>query len=184
MVAFFVKTAVVFSPAMVGVPVGILVVLRARHMLGITPERIQPRGIPSMSIQPIDSVNEEVPSKSKEENERALEEFSKEFLRKQKEAEQKLLRLSLLAFLAGLLFSFIVAFIIAAFREPPLPEVQVIWDAQTWPAKDPTEGKLLTNTGGFWYIFDEHDGYNLIAIPNGEIDAVRFDDSADEGDAD
>jgi hypothetical protein len=98
------------------------------------------------------------------------------------ELEQRrrlVVRRGLAWFFAALLLSFTTTFVLAAYRHPPLPEVELAWDPVAWPEKDIVQGRVLTTTGGFWYVFDNKDNYNLVAIPNSEIDTVRFDDAAD-----
>jgi hypothetical protein len=70
------------------------------------------------------------------------------------------------------LFGFVVMFcsaLLAAFmltivNKPPLPTVKI-------NGKQSEEGKLLTHTDGYWYVFDGEN--ELIAIPDSEVDTVR-----------
>jgi len=67
------------------------------------------------------------------------------------------------------------AFVLAAFAPPPLPRV-AIEQALPDETQTTTSGALLTQTGGFWYVFEEvASGPDVLkAIPSGEVKEVRF----------
>jgi len=57
--------------------------------------------------------------------------------------------------------AFFAAFVIAGFRAPLLPPIEITWD------KRPTTGGLLAHIDGFWYVFNEDD--RLLAIPDRKV---------------
>jgi hypothetical protein len=68
-----------------------------------------------------------------------------------------------LALMFGALF-FWVLFISISYSPPPLATVEI-------SGTRPAEGKLVTHTDGFWYIFDSEGG--LVAIPDIEVKTAR-----------
>jgi hypothetical protein len=66
--------------------------------------------------------------------------------------------------LTGLVVAFLAAYVIAGFREPPLPTVHISWD------KGSTRGELLAHADGFWYVYNDEN--RLEAIPDDKVDEV------------
>jgi hypothetical protein len=68
------------------------------------------------------------------------------------------------ALLGSMLFA--TALVIGAFRDPPLPAVEITGDNHH------IEGNLLTHTDRFWYVFDQ-EGV-LVVLPDMEVTEVRI----------